>query len=271
MPASFDLAAVEEGIQGTEFAGYLMHFPSLASTSTLALEAAQSGVRHGVWVADEQTAGRGRGNHQWHSAPGDGLYVSALVTPPISMRMGLWISLATGLAAQAAIREVAGLEIDIRWPNDLMLDGRKCGGILVETAVATAEKEADARLRYAVIGIGINMNHAEFPDELRQVATSLRIASGVATSREMLLAALLRHLDEEIRLLIRQWRGTHNGKGTTIRFAAASTWVKGKRVRVDEAGGYNGVTAGLNIDGFLQVAGDDGILHTVISGGVREE
>ena len=100
----FDLAAVDAGIAGTAFAGRVLHFASVGSTNALALEAAQAGARAGVWVADEQTAGRGRGGHGWHSAAGDGLYVSALVAPALPMTMALWLSLATGLAAQAAIR-----------------------------------------------------------------------------------------------------------------------------------------------------------------------
>jgi BirA family biotin operon repressor/biotin-[acetyl-CoA-carboxylase] ligase len=268
--SSFDVAAVETGIADTEFAGRVMHFVSVGSTNALAMEAAQAGARGGVWVADEQTAGRGRGGHQWHSAAGDGLYVSVLVTPPLPMTTALWISLATGLAAKAAIAETTALDVDIRWPNDLLVNGRKCGGILVETAMTPAAGDATAVLRYAVIGVGINLNHDQFPEELESLATSLRIACGVRVSREAVLAALLRTLDEEIRLLIRSARGTDNGSGLLERFAAASTWVKGKRVRVDEGGGYTGVTDGLDARGFLRVAGDDGVERTVLSGGVRE-
>ncbi len=268
--SAFDLRAVEAGIAGTEFAGRVMHFPSVGSTNALALEAAQGGARGGVWVADEQTAGRGRGGHGWHSAADDGLYVSALVTPPLPMATALMLSLATGLAAQAAIAEVTELQVDIRWPNDLLVRGRKCGGILVETAVAPAMDDQPAMLRYAVIGVGINLNHEAFPAEIELLATSLRRESGVAVSREAVLAALLRRLDEEIRLLTGEYRGTLNGQRLLERFAAASSWVRGKRVSVDECGGYTGVTAGLDAQGFLRVAGDDGVLRTVLSGGVRE-
>src|SRR5438445_9488306 len=151
---TFDLKAVERGITGTEFAGRVKHFASVTSTNTLALEAAQAGASGGVWVADEQTSGRGRGGHGWHSVPGDGLYVSALVTPLLPMDEALRLSLATGLAAQEAIATIADLPADIRWPNDLLVNGRKCGGILVETAVTPAISEIPAMLRYAVIGIG---------------------------------------------------------------------------------------------------------------------
>ena len=267
---SFDLSAVEAGISATEFAGRVKHFPSVGSTNSLASEAAQAGARGGVWVADEQIAGRGRGGHGWHSSAGDGLYVSALIAPPLPMTTALQISLATGLAAQAAIREVTALDVDIRWPNDLLIDARKCGGILVETAAAPVDRDQAAMLRYAVIGIGINLNHSKFPEEIARLATSLRLERGREVSREDLLAALLRRLDEEIRLLIRDCRGTNNGRGLLERFTEASSWVKGKRVRVEESGGYTGVTVGLDDHGFLLVDANDGIRRTVLSGGVRE-
>jgi len=264
---TFDLNKVEAGLAGTSFAGRLHHLPSASSTSTLALEAAQAGERTGVWIADKQTAGRGRGGHSWHSVAGDGLYVSALVTPALPLTMALLISLATGLAAKQAIREAANFEIDIRWPNDLMAHGKKCGGILVETAVAPAtDTGVEAALRYAVIGIGINLNHESFPQEIAPLATSLRIETGYHVKRETLLVDLLRTLEEELTLL------TQDGADDLLaRVAAASTWIRGKRVRVDENGGYTGITAGLDTRGFLLVDGDDGVRHTVLSGGVREQ
>ena len=182
-----------------------------------------------------------------------------MLTPKLSLARALWLSLATGLAVQAAIAEITGLVADIRWPNDLLLGGRKCGGILVETSV---DSQAQT-LRYAVIGIGINVNHEAFPPELEELATSLRRESGRPWSREALLAALLRALDKEARLL------DTDRPDVLERFAAASSWVRGKRVQVGEDGGYTGVTSGLNADGFLLVEGDNGVRHTVLSGGVR--
>lgn len=265
---SFDLKRVEEGLTETSFSGRLMHFPSVTSTNLLALEAAQAGARAGVYIADEQTAGKGRANHRWHSGQNDGLYMSALVAPPISMSYALWLPLATGLAAQSAIEKTTGLYADIRWPNDLLLNDRKCCGILVESAAATADSNPQTMLRYAVIGVGINVSQTEFPEDLKNLATSIHQA-GSAVTRESLLIALLRALDLEIRNLIQQFRGTLNSPRLLERFASASTWVRGKRVRVDENGGYTGVTDGLDLRGFLRVAGDDGVLHTVLSGGVR--
>src|SRR6202035_4072761 len=127
----FDLSSVVSPLANTTFADKLQHFPSVGSTNVLAQEAAQAGAPHGsVWVADEQTAGRGRSNHAWHSVAGDGLYVSVLLRPRMALTDALWLSLATGLAAQAAIVAVTGLPPDIRWPNDLLIGSKKCGGIL---------------------------------------------------------------------------------------------------------------------------------------------
>jgi BirA family transcriptional regulator, biotin operon repressor / biotin---[acetyl-CoA-carboxylase] ligase len=181
----------------------------------------------------------------------------------------LWLSLATGLAVQSAIAAMTGLVPDIRWPNDLLLGSRKCGGVLVETSVVASQLDAPAMLRYAVIGVGVNVNHKNFPAELEDIATSLRRESGRAWVREELLVEFLRALEKEIALLETELRGESTGRGLLERFAVASSWVRGKRVRVDESGGYTGVTDGLDARGFLRVAGDDGALHTVLSGGVR--
>ena len=272
MPDSFDLSSVEEALANTIFANKLQHFPSAGSTNLLAIEAAQAGATHGsVLVADEQTAGRGRSNHTWHSVAGDGLYISVLLRLQITLADALWLSLATGLAVQAAIATVTGLTPDIRWPNDLLIDSRKCSGILVETSAIASQSDAPAMLRYAVVGIGINVNHQSFPAELETLATSLRRESGKPWARETILIEFLRALEREIALLEAELRGLFKGPSLLERFAAASSWVRGKRVRVDEDGGYTGVTNGLDTRGFLRVAGDDGVLHTVLSGGVRAQ
>ena len=267
----FDLEAVLTGIAGTRFAGHVRHFPSVGSTNTLAVEAAQQGERDGVWVADEQTAGRGRGGHAWHSAAGEGLYVSAIVVPRVPARRALWISLATGLAAGRAIAEVSGLDVDIRWPNDLLLHGRKCGGILVESSLAAAGGGSNDAMRYVVIGIGLNVEHRGFPEELKDVATSLRLELGQNVSREQLLIALLLALHDELEKLDLEETGSFAEGGLLARFAEASSWVRGKRVKVGEADGYTGLTDGLNPDGFLRVQAEDGTERIVLSGGVREQ
>ena len=157
----FDLNRVAGAVANTRFGSKITHFATIDSTNIRAVEAANSGALDGtVFVADEQTAGRGRGGHSWHSATGNGLYVSAIVRPEMGLAEALWLSLATGLAAQRAILESTEVQADIRWPNDLLIGTKKCGGILVETGTHPG---TPARLRYAVIGIGINVNHDAFP------------------------------------------------------------------------------------------------------------
>lgn len=272
MPDSFDQSRVAQALADTFFAGKIRHLSSVGSTNALALEAAQAGAAHGsVWVADEQTAGRGRSNHAWHSEADDGLYVSVLLRPRMALNDALWLSLATGLAVQAAIANITGLKPDIRWPNDLLIGNRKCGGILVETSAVASQSNSPTMLRYAVIGVGINVNHQNFPAELEMLATSLRREGGRSWAREQIFVELLRALEKEIVLLEAELRETITGPGLLDRFASASSWIRGKRVSVDEAGGYTGVTDGLDARGFLRVAGDDGVLHTVLSGGVRAQ
>jgi BirA family transcriptional regulator, biotin operon repressor / biotin---[acetyl-CoA-carboxylase] ligase len=273
----FDLATVHKAIANTRFAGKLQHFESIASTNLHAVETASgdnSAPDGSVYIADQQTAGRGRGGHSWHSAPGDGLYLSVLLRPhQMAMADALWLSLSTGLAAQRALQQTTGITPDIRWPNDLLLNHKKVGGILVESSSTPTQTGESALLRFAVIGIGINVNHESFPPELAPLATSLRRETGQPHARETLLQNLLLALDDEIYALELELRNQLPAPqaGLLDRFTAASTWVRGKRVRVDEAGGYTGETAGLDARGFLRVAGDDGTLHTVLSGGVRPE
>ncbi len=260
----FVLDTLNRELAGTPFAGKLHHFPTIDSTNTLAMREAEQGQASGtVYLADEQTSGRGRGAHEWHSAAGSGLYVSILIRPKIAPADILWLSLAAGLAVQAAVRDVTSLTSDIRWPNDLLLSGRKMGGILTELNAEVT------RVRHAVIGIGLNVHQPSFPPELASLATSLRIETGRDWSRQDLLLALLRHLNDELeRLTI-----AHNLDAVTAdirsRLAANSTWIQGKPVIVTETDTFSGVTDGLDSRGFLRVRTPQGV-RTVLSGGVRE-
>jgi BirA family biotin operon repressor/biotin-[acetyl-CoA-carboxylase] ligase len=271
VPPSFNIAAVEAAIAGTAFAGHIHHIASTPSTHTIALAAAASGAPTGVWVADEQTAGRGRGGHTWHSAPGEGLYVSILVRPELSGSDTLKLSFAAGLAASRAVAGVCNHITDIRWPNDLMIDQpdgsqRKFGGILTESSI----EGGTGALAYAVIGIGINLNQREFPPDLRSLATSLLIDFGQRVSRERFLAKLLTSLQSELDLLDQEVRGTLTDAPVIIeRFENISSWSRNRRVHVEEDGGYSGITAGLDRNGLLLVLQDDGIVRTVRHGGVR--
>lgn len=243
-------------LRGTIFERGLRHFFKIDSTNLAAMSAAQEGAPEGtVVVAEEQTAGRGRGGHTWHSAPSTGVYVSAILRPQMPPADALLLSLATGLAVADAVAEVTGCRPDLRWPNDLLLGGKKFCGILIEM-------QAEAtRVRHVVVGIGMNVNHDTFPADIAPIATSLRVETGRNWSRVALTAAVLRALDREYRQL--------RDRGSIIRrFEEASSFSRDKQVFVEEEGGYEGTTAGLDERGFLRVQTASG-MKTVLSGGVR--
>ena len=161
------------------------------------MKAAADGEPEGaVFVAEQQTAGRGRGGHTWESAQSVGIYCSVVLRPVLPPADALLLSLIAGIAVAEAVEQTTGLHPDLRWPNDVLLDGRKFCGILTEM---NAEP---TRVRYVVVGIGINVNQASFSGELEAIATSLRIESGREWSRVELTAALLKSLDSEYRKLI---------------------------------------------------------------------
>ncbi|MBZ5546355.1 MAG: biotin--[acetyl-CoA-carboxylase] ligase [Acidobacteriia bacterium] len=248
-------------VKGTIFAKQIHHYYKIGSTNTEAMQSAAEGAPEGsVFLAEEQIAGRGRGAHTWHSAQSTGIYCSVILRPAMPPSDALIFSLAAGLAMRAAVLEIAPqLEPDLKWPNDLLLGGRKFCGILTEmNAEAT-------QVRHLVVGIGINVNQAKFPADLREIATSLRIETGTEWSRVELCGALLKSLDREYRVL-----ANDAGARPSIlrRFEESSSSVHGRKVSVEENSGLDGVTEGLDGRGFLQVRTAEG-LRTVVSGTVR--
>lgn len=256
----YDLAALETALADTSFAGKLHFSPVTDSTNSDAVEAARRGAPHGsVYFADQQLAGRGRGNNSWLSTAGEGLYVSALLRPRISLARLSLLPLAAGLAAAEAVRVVSGLQVDLRWPNDILLGPRKAGGILVE-----AHTE-DRSVAYAVIGIGINVHQREFPSGLATPATSLDQETGRRIRRQSLLATLLKSLEREALGL----EDPGACGAVSARVERSSTWVRGRVVEVHGPQSCTGITAGLDENGFLLVQTTAG-LQTVQTGGIRE-
>ena len=253
------------GLKGTIFGADVHrtyhHYYKIGSTNIEAMESAGAGAPEGsVFVAEEQTAGRGRGAHQWESAPSAGIYCSVVLRPALPPSDALVLSLAAGLAVHSAVEQIDSRVLpDLKWPNDLLLNGRKFCGILTEmNAEAT-------RVRHIVVGIGINVNQTKFPAELQPIATSLRLVSGTEWSRVELCAALLKSLDREYCDLLEK-PGAH--ESILRRFQERSSTARGRRVHVEENGGFEGMTEGLDPRGFLQVQTAEG-LRTVLSGTVR--
>jgi BirA family biotin operon repressor/biotin-[acetyl-CoA-carboxylase] ligase len=213
---------------------------------------ASQGCAHGTAVvSEEQTAGIGRHGHSWHSESGAGLYVSVVLRLPETTPI---LTLALGLAAVDAIRDTTGVVCDLRWPNDVLAAGRKVAGIMVQMSDSAA-----------IAGIGINVNHTTFPPELAPLATSLHMQTGRLLDREALLQSLLKSIDDCCEIL------RSGGNAALLKlFASGSSYVSGKRVKVDLGERtIEGVTAGLDDDGFLRVRRPDGVVETILAGGVR--
>jgi len=231
------------------------YYDSLPSTQIIAIKLAENGVPSGsAVIAGEQTAGIGRHGHSWHSPPGTGLYVSLILHPPLEPATRPVLTLALGLATAEAIARVAGIQCDLRWPNDVMIEHRKAAGILVQLA-------GDA----AVAGIGVNVNHETFPADIADLATSIRIATGQRYDRADLAVALIESACAFSKML------NEAGKDAILAaFTRSSSYARGKRVHVDMGDRrISGLTAGLDDYGFLRILKPDGTVETVLAGGVR--
>ena len=224
---------------------------TMAEAARLAAEDCPAGT---AVLAEEQTAGQGRLGRTWYSEKGSGLYVSLVLRIPLAPDSLPVLTLALGLAAQDAIARSTDVICDLRWPNDLLAAGKKCGGILMQL------------LEHAIItGIGINVNQPAFPPDLARTATSLRIVSGREQSREDLLVHLLEAVDSFSKILIQ------DGKEQILRlYAHASSFVQERRVVVEQGDSVLlGTTEGLDPSGFLILRKDDGTRDLIVAGGVR--
>ncbi len=213
---------VLQGLKTRILRGPVHHFETLNSTNDLAKELAVQGAPEGALVvAETQTGGRGRLGREWNSPPGVGLYVSLVLRPMLPPMELPQITLTTAVAVVRAVRRVAGLAPGIKWPNDLLINDKKLGGILTEM-----ETESD-RIRHVVVGLGLNVNNSGFPPELAATATSLTLAVGGAYSRVHLLQAWLeefealydRFLHQGFPEILEEWKGytVTLGRPVTVR------------------------------------------------------
>lgn len=214
-----------------------------------------------VVVADHQTTGKGRMGRKWHSVPGKGLYFSVVIFPQaLPMSKASLLTPLTAVAVCRALVKFTGLPIELKWPNDLMLNGRKLGGILLE-----ASGETD-RLRYAVIGIGINVNltKQDVPDSLADIATSLYLEGGKLVPRRYLLQEVLGFLDTQYREFLTL------GSGPMLTEYRRLCSTLGQKIRFmwqDEI--WSGLAIGINSDGGLMVETDSNELLILRSGDVH--
>jgi BirA family transcriptional regulator, biotin operon repressor / biotin---[acetyl-CoA-carboxylase] ligase len=267
LPRDFADALAERSDRLRGFARPVIWYDAVSSTNDLADRAAAAGARHGTVVsADCQESGRGRMGRAWHSPPGAGVYVSAVLGPGemgvaaggAGVAVASRITLTAGVAMAEALRNATGLPAAIKWPNDLVVGPRKVCGILAEAA------SSDGRLRYVILGYGINVLAASYPPEIAESATSIEAELGRLVDRAAVFAESLACLAERIRQLpsggfdamLDSWR-------------ALSPSSTGARVEIVTPAGWTAaVTAGVDGDGAL-LAKTGGSVRRVVAGEVR--
>ena len=235
-------------------------FANTTSTSDLIARLAQEEVEEGVVIfAESQTKGRGRLGRPWVSPPGKGLWFSVLLRPKLRVQAATQLTVATATALARAIHLQTGLQPAIKWPNDLLIGGKKIAGILTEI-----NGEVDC-VSYAILGIGVDVNVGadEFPTELCKTATSLKIEAGHDVNRADLAVAILRELDTAYARLCRgefpaiaeEWRAACKTIGEEVSICIGDRQVHGRAETLDS-------------DGALLVRTQQGHLERVIGGDV---
>jgi BirA family biotin operon repressor/biotin-[acetyl-CoA-carboxylase] ligase len=255
MAAPFDLTRFHSLLKTRAFGRNFIFEPSVGSTMDVARDAALRGAVEGTLAAaDEQTAGRGRLGRTWVTPSAVNLASTLLLRPPRSVLRD--IAMMTPLAICHAVQDAAGIRPDIKWPNDVQIGGKKVAGILIESDLS------DEHRPFVLVGAGINVNFdpREY-EEIRDVATSLRVETGHDVDRESLLASYLAHFE-------RLYDEAKAGESTRDRWRERLITI-GQQVRAAWPGGSaEGVAQDVDASGALIVRQADGTLVTVEAGDV---
>lgn len=247
----------------TKWAGKTLYYlPITGSTNTDAKRYAEAGAPHGTTVvANMQTAGKGRRGKMWQSPEGNSIYMTIMLKPDFTPDKASMLTLIMALSVADAIAEVTGLESGIKWPNDIVVNRKKVCGILTEL-----NTESDY-IQYVVIGVGINVNNAsaeEFPEEIRQTATSLKIESGMQMSRAILLERVLSHFEKNYDTFVSTLDLTLLKDAYEKRLLNRDAEVK----VLDPKGEFTGIAKGINELGELLIEKEDGQTVSVYAGEV---
>jgi BirA family biotin operon repressor/biotin-[acetyl-CoA-carboxylase] ligase len=260
-----DLPLAEElhnGLATRRIGREIRYLAETDSTNRQAYALGEAGADEGlVVIADRQSAGKGRMGRTWASPPGVNLYVSILLRPPLPPQTAPQLTFISTLAVSRAIAAVSGLSPTHKWPNDVLIGGRKVAGLLNELSA-----ESD-RVRFVVLGIGVNLNMTadQFPPDLRMPATSLLLAGGRPVSRTLFARTLLEQLDALYDEYLRR------GPAPIMAAWEAHCDLIGKMVEVDEGGGglVRGTVAGIDRDGALLLTLANGATERILAGDVR--
>lgn len=236
----------------------VLRFDSLPSTNDRARDLAAAGSAEGTAViARRQTSGRGRMGRSWSSPSGEGLYLSIILRPEVEPANSSVITLAAAVAVAETLSLDYGAAADIKWPNDVLVEGRKICGILVESAI-----EGD-RVQHAILGIGINLSQEQFPEEIRHTATSLLIETGRRVSADEIAT----HLFERLELWYRA--SLANPVKVLGRWEELASCARSCDVRITSFESViEGVTRGLSERGGLMLESSDGEIREIVSGEV---
>lgn len=257
-----DPARLRSGLCTEQLGREVRVYDSLASTQDKAREWALKGAPHGALVVtEEQSAGRGRFGRPWHSPKGLGVWMSLVLKPPRSLTEPFQLTLLIAVALCRTVRKITGANAGIKWPNDLLIDGRKVSGILVEAVPA---KPGEEQAYVAGIGIGVNLAKSDYPAELREKAISLRLAKGELVDRHELICLLLEQVETLYELYLRE------GFSPVISLWEAHSITLGTEITVQSAGGERtGIAVRLDDTGALVLRQEDGSAYKLFSGDVQ--
>ena len=260
MSAVWHAPALLHKLTGLRFGLPVHVYGRLGSTNDEARRLAQAGAPEGLLViAEEQTAGRGRAGRRWLTPPGPALAFSLVLRPPAPAAEASRLSMLAGLALCEAIERVAGVPVQLKWPNDILIHGQKAGGILLETALDAGTQQLD----YAVLGIGVNVAEAPPPEAVDFPATALDAEAGRPVDRLDLLRAILERLEAHYPRL-------EAGSGLLhTAWAARLAWLGESVVARTPDGETVGRAVGADEDGALLVVLDSGVRVRVTAGDVR--
>lgn len=234
-------------------------FKETDSTNIQAKAGGEKGEPHGtLYVAESQSAGRGRRGRRWESPEGESIYMSLLLRPEFPPVKAPMLTLVMALAVARALRERTGVDVQIKWPNDLVVQGRKICGILTEMSTEMTW------INYVVIGIGINVNQNEFPEELKDCASSLKMETGRRFRRSHLIAAVMEHFEMYYEQFLQE--GSLAGFRKEYNELLVN---KGRQVKILEPGNhYEAYALGINDTGELIVEKEDGSVQNIFAGEV---
>lgn len=244
----------------TEWAGSEIHcYELIDSTNNVAKYAAEQGSAHGaLFVAEQQNAGKGRRGRSWVSPSGTGIWMTILLRPELEPFRASMLTLVAALSMSRAIEETTGLTVNIKWPNDLVVNGKKVCGILTEMS---AEMEW---IHYVVIGLGTNANIEEFPEEIQKTATSLKLEAGKYIERVPIICAFLTYFEQNYKIFMEQ----KNLSGLLEKYNESLINYDHEVRILDPVCEYIGVAKGIDESGKLIVVKEKGEIVKITSGEV---